>query len=304
MFTRAHLDALVGVLLTGSLMVPAGAATGSPAAGDDPPFVSTVLADGPASTEAGCDPGSLPCVDEVVAEMQRRLDALGCDHDAPFALVYLRTTQEYRRAVEDPAFFADNAYVNHEDALFADLYFRAVDAHRAGALADVPPAWRVALAASAAGEVTALGDVLLGMNAHIRRDLPFVLNAIGLVDPAGGSRKADHDRVNVILDRVDRYVLGEVAARYDPTVLDGRTPASVMDVNAYKDLVGRWREQAWKDAERLAQAGTDAQRRTVAAGIDGQAGAMAHALASQNRDGPRAAGAGRDAYCAAHAGAG
>jgi hypothetical protein len=70
--------------------------------------------------------------------MQQRLDALGCQHDAVFALVYLLTTQEYRRAVEDPHFFADNAYVNHEDALFADFYFRAHDRFRAATLADVP----------------------------------------------------------------------------------------------------------------------------------------------------------------------
>ena len=40
-----------------------------------------------------------------------------CDHDGIFALAYLRTTEEYRRTIEDPTFFEDTAFVNHEDRL-------------------------------------------------------------------------------------------------------------------------------------------------------------------------------------------
>ena len=42
-------------------------------------------------------------------------------------------------------------------------------------------------------QVTGLGNLLLGMNAHINRDLPFVLYSIGLTAPDGSSRKPDHD---------------------------------------------------------------------------------------------------------------
>ena len=47
-----------------------------------------------------------------------------CDHDAIFALAYLRTTEEYRRTIEDPTFFEDTPFVNHEDAVFARLLLR------------------------------------------------------------------------------------------------------------------------------------------------------------------------------------
>jgi hypothetical protein len=288
--------------ITAAGTAPAGASTPH----DDPfrlgwpAYAATVLADTTASTEIDCTPGSVACVDNVVVEMQRRVDQLGCAHEAVFAFVYLRTTQEYRRAVADPHFFADNAFVNHEDALFADTYFDAHDRYRAGALAQVPPAWRIAFHSSEQRQLSALGDMLLGMNAHINRDLPFVLHAIGLVDEEGRSRKADHDRVNDILALVNRYVLFEVSLRYDPTAIDGRTPATTMDARSLQSLVTRWREGAWRNAELLAAARTPAQRLQVARTIETQAGAMALSLLSTYANSPTTDVAARDAHCRSH----
>jgi uncharacterized protein DUF5995 len=46
--------------------------------------------------------------------------ATQCDHNAIFQLAYLYVTEEYARTVEaDPTFFADTAFVNNEDAVFA-----------------------------------------------------------------------------------------------------------------------------------------------------------------------------------------
>jgi hypothetical protein len=66
----------------------------------------------------------------VIRELRRRFDPLAqsCDHDNIFALAYLRTTEEYRRTIDDPTFFEDTAFVNHEDAVFARLYLSAYDA--------------------------------------------------------------------------------------------------------------------------------------------------------------------------------
>jgi hypothetical protein len=297
--------ALIMAFVAGGLE-PAGAAPSGTAISDPfqlgwPGYPPTVLADGRASTEIDCTPGSLQCVDRVVAEMQRRSDALGCTHDAVFAYVYLRTTQGYRQAVEDPNFFADNAFVNHEDAVFADTYFRAHDRFRAGALAEVPPAWRVAFHVAATKQVTGFGNMLLGMNAHINRDLPFVLNAIGLRDPRGASRKPDHDRVNDILAVVNRYVLFEVIQRYDPDAGAGQAPSTTMDAKSLQNLVTRWREQAWVNAQRLAAARTTSQRLDVARSIEEKAEATALGLQSAWAYRPGEDSGARDAYCAARA---
>jgi hypothetical protein len=67
-----------------------------------------------------CAAGQLPCVDAVIREMTTRFDALDatCNHNAIFALTYLRTTEAYRVAVVEPGFFSDAPFINHQDALY------------------------------------------------------------------------------------------------------------------------------------------------------------------------------------------
>ena len=182
------------------------------AVADDPPFVgwSALL---PAlsipydvTSPDDCIAGRVQCVDRVIRQMTRQFEPLAssCDHDAIFALTYLRVTEEYRRTVEDPTFFDDTPFVNHEDVVFAGYYFAAFDAWREGRTAYVAPAWRVAFEAARDRDVSANGNLLLGINAHVQRDLPFVLYSIGLVAPDGtqpeagprsrGSDPQPHDR--------------------------------------------------------------------------------------------------------------
>ena len=73
--------------------------------------------------------------------------------------------------------------------MFADYYFEQFDDWHAGRIDQVSPAWRIAFHAADAQQVTGMGNVFLGMNAHVNRDLPFVLAEIGLVKPDGTSRK-------------------------------------------------------------------------------------------------------------------
>ena len=103
--------------------------------------------------------------------------------------------------------------------------------------------------------MSATGDLLLGINAHVQRDLPLVLYAVGLVRPDGTSRKADHDRVNVILNRVTDDILAEIARRFDPTVDDTNLPTTLDDAALFQ-LLAAWREKAWRNAELLATAPT------------------------------------------------
>jgi hypothetical protein len=230
------------------------------------------------SAAKDCPPGKVQCVDQVIREMTRRYERLGCDHAAAFAMTYLLTTEEYRRAVEDPHFFADNAFLNHQDAVFAAVYFDAIDDWRRGRLDQVPPAWRIALDAHDRQVVNGLGDTLLGMNAHIRRDLPFVLAAIGMVTPDGTSRKPDHDRVNVFLERVQAEIRQELVRRHDPTVAAAGVPGTDLDEVATFHLIQLWREEAWRKAELLTAAPTPAARDRVARFIEADAAASALAI--------------------------
>src|SRR5215204_6482204 len=245
-----------------------------------------------------CIAGRVQCVDKVIREMTTRFEPLAssCDHDAIFALTYLRVTEEYRRTVETPTFFDDTSFVNHEDVLFARYYFAAYDAWSAGRTAEVPPAWRVAFDAARARSVSGTGDLLLGINAHVQRDLPLVLYAIGLIRPDGTSRKADHDRVDVILNRVQDDIIAEIARRFDPTVDDANLPTSLDDAGLFQTLAA-WREKAWRNAELLAAAPTPEARDTIVGAIEDDAASEARVIAASTSYLPLSGGsAARDSF--------
>jgi hypothetical protein len=234
--------------------------------------------------------------------MQRRFAPLAesCDHDAIFALAYLRTTEEYRRTVEeDAAFFTDTLFVNHEAAVFARLYFDAYDAWHASRSQDVPRAWAIAFEAAADRAVTAHGNLSLGISAHIQRDLPFALAGIGLVKPDGSSRKPDHDRVNIILNRVSDDLYAEIARRFDPTIDDADLPGTADDAGVFQ-IIPTWREIAWRNAERLASAATPEERARVADSIEDYAASQAETIRQAEAYPPGHSSAARDAYCAGH----
>ena len=293
---------VVSLLLAVVLLLPSVAARA-----DDPPHLAwTDLLPGLTteylpSSENDCTAGRTRCVDAIIREMRRRFDPLatGCDHDSIFALAYLRTTEEYRRTTEDPTFFEDTAFVNHEAAVFAAYYFRAFDAWHAGEA--VPPAWAIAFQAAADHAVTASGNLSLGISAHIQRDLPFALAGIGLVKPDGTSRKTDHDRVNELLNRVTDDLYAEIARRFDPTIDDGELPGEV-DNAAVFQIIPAWRETAWRNAERLVTAVTPEARAQVAESIEAYAASQAEAIRQAMAYGPLDSSAARDAYCSTHHG--
>jgi hypothetical protein len=293
---------VVSLLLAAVLLLPSGAARA-----DDPPYVAwTELLPGLTteflpSSENDCTAGRRRCVDAVIREMRRRFDPLAasCDHDSIFALAYLRTTEEYRRTTDDPTFFEDTAFVNHEAAVFADYYFRAFDAWHAGGPEAVAPAWAIAFQAAADHAVTASGNLSLGISAHIQRDLPFVLAGIGMVKPDGSSRKTDHDRVNEFLNRVTDDLYAEIARRFDPTIDDGDLPGEADNTAAFQ-VIPAWRETAWRNAERLVTADTPEARAQVAESIEAYAASQAEAIRQATAYGPLDSSAARDAYCSTH----
>jgi hypothetical protein len=259
--------------------------------------VTLAVVGGPApaarAAVTGCPDGRPSCVDATIADMRARFAPLGrsCDHNAVFALTYLRTTQTYKWARDQAGFFADPAWVNHEDAVFAQLYFDAYDSWAAGARGRTPGAWLVAFDAARNHRVTGAGNVLLGMNAHINRDLPFALAAVGLTRPDGTSRKPDHDKVNDFLALVMAPLLTELSTRFDPYGLAGGLPPDTVF-----QLIVTWREQAWHNAERLVAARDPLTRALVAADIEAGATAQAVLYAGLTAT-PSPL---RDAYCAVH----
>jgi hypothetical protein len=275
---------------------------------DDPPFLgwSELLPGliGPYDPSSAnlCNRGDLRCVDAVIREMQSRLkrEAPSCRHDAVFELTYLRTTEEFRRASTTSGFFSDPRFLNHQDAVFASYYFDAFDNYHAGRTSEVPPAWRIAFHAADTKAVSGGGNLLLGMSAHVNRDLPFVLAEIGLVKPDGSSRKPDHDQVNEFLNRVTEPLIAEIGRRFDPSINSLDVPGTQLDATTLFQSIELWREQAWRNAELLVNAPTAAARATVAATIEANAATIQNTLKSTNAYKPLSSSAARDAFCSTH----
>lgn len=306
--------ALLAVLSLVSGTVLAGASivrTASPASAGTPIFLDwtsmlpsfTDIYD--PSSANDCVSGKPSCLDKTIREMQRRFAPLGqtCSHNAVFALAYLRTTQTYGWARDTAGFFTDTPFVNHEDAVFAKYYFDAYDNWAKGDRDAVPRAWLIALDAAAGRRVSGSGNLFLGMSAHVNRDLPFVLAAIGLTFPDRTSRKPDHDKVNQFLNAVIDPLLAEEAARFDASIDGARDPMLLGYTGAFQ-MLAAWRETAWRNAERLVNAPDAASRAQVARSIEDYAATTAGLLlAADSYAPPLTTSAARDSYCASNNGA-
>ena len=227
----------------------------------------------PTSSNA-CNRGDVVCIDSVATEMRRRLTPLStkCDHNAPFGYTYYTVTKRFRAGW--PWAFVEPAYIAHLDAVFARNYFDAYDAWRRSQ-DDVPMAWATAFDAARDKTVTGLGDMLLGMNAHITYDLPFVLEEIGLARSDGSSAYEDFTTANAVLADAQGDSIDGVARRFDPEVADMNVPSLFVGRDGFVALIGTWRAESWARAGQLLGAPTREARDAVAREIAATAAARA-----------------------------
>ena len=259
------------------------------------PTLGTTLRPGSANP---CASGAPRCMDAVVAEMSARLRPLAsrCDHLAPFALMYRDLSREVRASVRAHR-YRSPAFVTHLDAVFAALYFHALDTWRAGDHAGVPRAWRMAFAAAADRRVSALGDMLLGMNAHISRDLPYALAAVGSRLPNGSSASPDVTAINADIARAQARVISDERRRFDPSVDRPRGFRDWIQPRRVPALIAAWRAEAAENARRLLGARSAAARTRIETWIDANAALRALLIWRETRSTPGETRA-RDRYCA------
>jgi Family of unknown function (DUF5995) len=249
--------------------------------------VNLTVASRDVSHKRACRLGQPHCAHFVIQEMERRYRKLAkdCDHDAIFSLTYLRTTEKFRDTL-DSIGYSDPSSILRQDALFADYYFRAYDAYHKGE-GSVPAAWQMAFDAAAQRNVITGGDFLLGVNAHVNRDLPYVLFEL---DQQGHPvSREDHTLVNNVLAQV--MVEAEIAAKFDPEFDDNPNPDTLPQIFF-------WRERAFNNYLRLRNAPTAEARAAVAAEIETIATLTAAAIIQATAHPPGTDSSARDAYCA------
>jgi hypothetical protein len=290
--TRALALAVVVLTLTGGI---ASAAT--------PPSWASVAA----TLEGGVDPASsnpctrgvVTCVDVVAKEMRRRERTLAarCDHTAVFADVYRVVTEQFRQGW--PRDFTAPGYIANLDAVFAKYYFDTYDRWKRGD--EVPPAWSIALDTGRDREAAGVGDMMLGLNAHISRDLPFVIEQVGLTNADGTSALDDFNRANSILVDALPTTLASVSKRFDPDVAHLDVPGFATDEEAFRALITTWRAEAWTRAQQLVDAPTPEDRQAIVDQIESVAATRAVALAAATAYIPFVSSTTeRDRYCRAH----
>jgi hypothetical protein len=260
-----------------------------------------------------CPGGSIACFLQLESILRGKDRTLGCSHDAVFADAYLTITRALIVATSTPGYFDRPDRINHEARQYAQEYLDQYRRWHAGDTANVSPAWQIAFQASRDQSVTALGDLLLQLNAHIRRD-----NAIRAIEQSEGvlrvpgempaaSGRSDHDRVSDVLQNALVPMVTRLAHRYDPTIDDAvQLLGMVIDPKGLYLLISSWREEAWRNAEQLRHA-------RAAGGVDGflyqaklaeiEASALAGAelIKGATLTTP-AQNARRNAFCATHVG--
>jgi len=306
-----HIRSVVGLVsatVVAALLTVA--TTASPAHADLVPYVpwSSYLAGWTdeyiPSSDNDCVAGRSNCLQATLKEQSRIADdtASSCSHNAIFARAYVRMTQLYGYTRAISGYYQDVPYFNHVDAVFARYYTDSYYNWQSGNRSAVPQSWLIALDAARDKRVSGSGDLLLGMNAHINRDLPYVMAAVGLVAPDGSSRKVDYDAVEAWLYDATSPLIAEFAARFDPTIDDTADPFGLGNAALFQ-MVSAWRENAWRNAEALVSAPTPAARALVAANIEAEANTVAQGILTTQSYVPLLTSTvPRDTFCAAHHG--
>jgi hypothetical protein len=249
-----------------------------------------------------CDSGTSACMTAVIAEMSQRITSLGCSHLAPFATMYRQVSAEIR-ASATAGRYLDPAYVVHLDSVFSTFYYHALDSWRSGHRNGTPQAWRIAFSAAEGQHVSALGDMLLGMNAHISRDLPYALATVGLRYPDGRNATGDVIAVNRDIERATQPMLAQIRARYEPSLQPPRGLPHWVSARELPKIIAAWRLEAIANARDLLSARGAAARVEVETRIDTTATLRALLIwRATVLSHPARENAARNAYCLARSG--
>jgi hypothetical protein len=258
-----------------------------------------------------CVTGGISCFLDLQTILRRQTRVLGCDHDAVFADAYVTVTQALIKASTTAGYFDRPDRINHEARQYAQEYLDQFRRFHSGDRARVSPAWQIAFQAAEDQSVSSMGDLLLQLNAHIRRDNPIraveqsegVLRVAGPMPAASG--RADHERISDVLQSTLKRMLDRLAKRYDPTIDDGADLFGMLvDQQGLYALISVWREESWRNGEQLRHARAnggvsgDAYKRKLAE-IEESARLGAEVIRLETLTTPTQ-NAQRNAFCAAH----
>jgi Family of unknown function (DUF5995) len=230
-------------------------------------------------------PPAFESVDDVIdglTALERALVAAR-DRRGVFVAAYLASAQTLGEWIERGRFLERDDVVRYVIA-FANAYRHALAGYEAGQRSAVPTAWLQSFDAARSLRASVVQHLLLGVNAHINRDLPHAAIDSGL---SVGCERSHHDYTlidDAMRDATPR-VLRRVAAKYQLTLhvtnwMFRRTADEAVSVS-----FRRAREHAWAWATALATADPGAPRHAISARINHRA-ALAGAIILRCRFAP------------------
>ncbi|MGW4894520.1 DUF5995 family protein [Kitasatospora sp. NPDC004240] len=192
------------------------------------------------------EPTTVDAVIQRMKQIDTDLDAR--DGVAQFNRMYLKVTELVARNITE-GFFEDPAFMERMDVIFANLYFRNVDAARLGR--SVNAAWRPLFEARQNPTLWPVQFALAGMNAHINHDLALAVIATcreRRTTPETAPVHADYLRVNELL------ALAEAEVRASFEVQAARL--APQEAETLKHIVGsfgiaRARDASWATVRAL-----------------------------------------------------
>jgi uncharacterized protein DUF5995 len=216
--------------------------------------------------------------DDVLASLGRLQEIFydGRDRRAVFVSAYLSITGAVKSRVLAKGFL-DNEWVTRYDVAFANRYRSALLAYECGDLAAVPDAWKLAFDAARHNDALIIQDLMLGINAHVNRDLPFAL-AEASIDPDRPRRFEDHTAVNETLLASTDQLESRIESMYAPGLdMLGRAFHPLIGEITSFDLAAT-RQLAWDYGVSLTDARDDHERGAIARRIEAHSAVLARLI--------------------------
>jgi hypothetical protein len=214
------------------------------------------------------------------------------DRRAVFVSAYLQVTGVILQWIAAKR-FQDNVWVDGYLLTFANLYRDALLKYETNPDA-MPGAWRISFAESQSDKALVIQDLILGVHAHVNRDLAFALAAAN-IGPNVASRYADHNLVNDALDSVINPMQDRIAQLYSRGlgVLDHLLGPLDEELSSFDIRVAR--EHAWEMGMALIRAAGSPTLSSLQDGIDRQATILSKLILFANVKAPWIIGALRSA---------
>jgi hypothetical protein len=201
-------------------------------------------------------PGRIPApVPKTIADVLLRMRALNerlpsKDGVAHFNRMYLKVTEDVNEAAKGRD-FEDPVFLERLDVVFANLYFRAVDAYDHDP-ASCPRAWVPLLQTRTNRRIAPIQFALAGMNAHINRDLVVAIvqacSELGREPGHATAMYRDFRHVNQLLadaqEAVEPWFKRGILGLVDRVLGRADEVAQIWSIE-------RAREAAWVQAETL-----------------------------------------------------